>query len=305
MTATIGRAREIAGMAALLRQEEIRLVTLTGPGGVGKTRLSLEVARTLQEDFADGVFFTSLAPLREQGQVLLALSQTLGIEENSSPELEKHLHEYTGNKHCLLLLDNFEHLPSDTGLVAALLADTTRLKILVSSREILHVYGEHEIVVSPLALPERKGAEIVSENAAMALFIERAQAVKATLSLDEEQRRAIGEICVQLDGLPLAIELTAARCKLLTPQAVLMRLHHRLSLLTGGARDLPARQQTLRNILDWSYDLLNSSEQRFFRQFGVFVGTWTFEAVAAVAREETLNALAMLTSLALSELLGK
>lgn len=294
MTTTLGREREIAELVALLRAEEVRLVTLTGPGGVGKTRLSLEVGQALAGDFADGVFFISLASLREQGQVLLTLAQTVGLAEGGGHDLERLLYEYLASKNCLLLLDNFEHILPVAYLVAELLAHAPALKMLVTSREMLHLYGEREVVVSPLALPELDGLEVVSENAAMALFVERARAINATFELQGENRRAVAEICAQLDGLPLAIELAAARSKLLPPQAILARLHHRLSLLTNGPRDLPARQQTLRKTLDWSYDLLNAAERRFFRSLGVFTGTWTLEAAAAVTGEEALD---LLTSL--------
>ncbi len=297
LTSTIGRAREIAALVDLLCQPETRLVTLTGPGGVGKTRLSLEVARELQAFFADGVFFVSLAPLREPGQVLLAIAQAVGIEETGGQAVVERLHAYLRAKSCLLLLDNWEHLLPIASLVTDLLTDAPHLTILASSREMLHLYGEREIVVPPLALPELAEPESDDERAAMSLFIERARAVKPAFVLDAENRRIVAEICVQLDGLPLAIELAAARCKLLSPAAILARLSSRLNLLTGGARDLPVRQQTLRNTLDWSYDLLNETEQHFFRRLGVFIGSWTFEAAEAVTMAEQLDILYLLTSL--------
>ncbi len=207
------------------------------------------------------------------------------------------MHEYLNNKHCLLLLDNFEHILPAASFVAELLAHAPRLTILASSREMLHIYGEREIVVPPLALPQLSEREVTVTGAAMTLFVERARAVKLAFALNDENRRAVAEICVQLDGLPLAIELAAARIKLLSPQAILARLSSRLNLLTGGARDLPTRQQTLRNTLDWSYDLLNEDEQRFFRRLGSFIGSWTFEAAEAIAGEEQLDPLYLLTSL--------
>src|SRR5258708_844883 len=297
MTTTIGRDDEIAALVALLRGEEARLVTLTGPGGVGKTRVSLEVARALKRDFADGVFFISLAPMGERGQVLLAIAQAVGIDEAGGQSLERRLHEYLNTKHCLLLRNNFEHILPAASFVAELLAHAPRLTILASSREMLHIYGEREIVVPPLALPQLSEREVTVTGAAMTLFVERARAVKLAFALNDENRRAVAEICVQLDGLPLAIELAAARIKLLSPQAILARLSSRLNLLTGGARDLPTRQQTLRNTLDWSYDLLNEDEQRFFRRLGSFIGSWTFEAAEAIAGEEQLDPLYLLTSL--------
>ncbi len=297
MTTTIGRTQEIAALMTLLCQEDVRLVTLTGPGGVGKTRLGLEVARALQEHFVDGVFFISLAPLREQGQVLLAIAQAAGLDEVGGQELERRLREYLRDKRCLLLLDNFEHLLPAAPLVSDLLAHASRLTVLATSREMLHLYGEREIIVPPLALPELAERELATSCAAMALFVERAQAIKPTFVLNEENTRAVAEICVQLDGLPLAIELAAARVKLLSPQAILTRLSSRLNLLTGGSRDLPRRQQTLRNTLDWSYDLLNREEQSFFRLLGVFVGSWTFEAAESIAGDGSLDSLYLLTSL--------
>lgn len=297
MTATIGRAEEIAALVALLCQEETRLLTLTGPGGVGKTRLGLEVARAMREEFPDGVFFVSLAPLREQGQVLLAIAQAVGIEEAGGVALERRLHEYLSNKHCLLLLDNFEHVLSAAHLVADLLAHAPRMTIIATSREMLHLYGEREIVVPPLALPQLIDPVSALPGASMTLFAERARAVRSNFTIDDGNWRVVAEICVQLDGLPLAIELAAARVKLLTPQAILARLSSRLNLLTGGARDLPERQQTLRNTLNWSYDLLNEVEQLFFRRLGVFVGSWTFEAAEFVTGDAQLDPLHLLTSL--------
>lgn len=294
MTATLGREQELAALVALLHQEDARLVTLTGPGGVGKTRLGLEAARAVQEHFADGVFFVSLAPLRDQGQVLLAVAQALGIDTAGGQPLERRLRDYIHDRHCLLLLDNFEHLLMASPLVSELLAYAPRVTVLATSREMLHLYGEREIVVHPLALPQAGRAD-GGPGAAVALFVARAQAIKPTFALTHENDQAIAEICIQLDGLPLAIELAAARIKLLGPQAILARLSSRLRLLTGGARDLPQRQQTLRNTLDWSYTLLTREEQAFFQRLGVFVGSWTIEAAEAVTG--SLDALYMLTSL--------
>lgn len=297
LTATIGRADEISALVSLLKQEEARLITLTGPGGVGKTRLGLEVARAVQNIFTDGVFFVSLAPLREQGQALLAIAQAIGIDEAGGQALERRLREYLQEKHCLILLDNCEQVLSAMPLVSDLLQHAPRLTVLATSREMLHLYGEREIVVPPLALPSYSGQKITIPGAAMTLFVERARAVKPAFALNDENRRAVAEICVQLDGLPLAIELAAARIKLLSPQAIVERLSRRFNLLTGGARDLPRRQQTLRNTLDWSYELLTKQEQCLFRSLGVFVGTWSLEAVEAIASEEAPDSLSLLTSL--------
>lgn len=302
MTSLLGREQEIAAVAALCQRTDIRLLTLTGPGGSGKTRLALAAATELIPYFSDGVFFVSLAPFREANLVLSSIARTLNIEEGAGQPLARQLQAALQARHLLLVLDNFEHILVAAPLIAELLSVAPYVKVLATSREVLHLYGEHEFVVPSLELPDlsiAQSVEAVSRSAAVALFIERAQAVKPSFSLGSENVRAVIEICARLDALPLALELAAARIKVLTPQEILARLINRFKLLTGGAQNLPMRQRTLRNTLDWSYDLLNEDERNFFRRLGVFAGTWTVRAALSVGilhREEE-DALDILTSL--------
>ncbi len=284
-TPFIGREQELATVGDLLQREEVRLLTLTGPGGAGKTRMALQVATELSNLFASGVFFVNLAPISDPALVIPTITETLGIREvGGQPPIER-LKEALRQKQTLLLLDNFEQVVNAAEQVAGLLFACPQLKMVVTSREVLHVRAEHEFAVPPLALPDPKRLPdpvALSQFEAVALFVERAQAVKADFQLTTANARAIAEICVRLDGLPLAIELAAARIKLLPPQALLARLEQRLAVLTGGARDVPARQQTLRNTITWSYDLLTPEEQGLFRRLSVFVGGCTLQAAEAV-----------------------
>jgi predicted ATPase/predicted Ser/Thr protein kinase len=286
--AFVGRDKELAAVNQLLLRADVRLVTITGPGGIGKSRLAIEVARNLAEHFASGMYFVPLATVTDPGLIILAIAQTLGLRETSGQTPIDTLKEYLRNSSAsptLLLIDNFEHIIEAAPLLAELLAVAPSLKVLVTSREGLHVYNEHEFPVSPLALPDAKSVisrSELSRFSAISLFVQRAAAVKPDFELTEENAPTVAEICARLDGLPLAIELAAARVKLLSVSAIRARLASRLQLLTGGARDLPARQQTLRQAIDWSYDLLTEPEQKLLRRLSVFWSGCTLEAVEAV-----------------------
>jgi predicted ATPase len=286
-TAFIGREREAADLRQLLGRADVHLATLTGPGGIGKTRLALQVAGEMADQFPGGVCFVGLSAIGECDLIASAIAQAVGVRESGNTSPQERLIEYVAglSQPMLLLLDNFEHLVAAAPVVAQMLTAGPQLKVVVTSQAPLHIYGEHEFPVPPLALPDPKfipPLEVLSRLPAIALFVERARAVKHQFALTKENAPAVAVICARLDGLPLAIELAAARIKLLSPSAMLARLESRLNLLTGGARDLPTRQQTLRNTVDWSYGLLNGAEQTLFRRLSVFSGGCTLEAVEAV-----------------------
>jgi predicted ATPase len=286
-TAFIAREPEAAALRQLLSRTDIRLVTLTGPGGIGKTRLALQVAGEIAGEFPAGVCFVPLSAVADPSLIASTIAQAVGVRETGNQSTQESLQEYVAglDQPMLLLLDNFEHLISAAPALAQLLTAGSNLKVVVTSQAPLHIYGEHEFPVPALALADPKSIpplETLSRLPAVALFVERAKAVKHEFALTKENAAAVAAICARLDGLPLAIELAAARIKLLSPAAMLARLESRLSLLTGGARDLPTRQQTLRGTVEWSYGLLNAAEQTLFRRLSVFTGGCTLEAAEAV-----------------------
>ena len=298
LTSFIGREKEITEIKQSINEH--RLVTLTGAGGSGKTRLSLQVASELLEQFQDGVFFVALAPITNPGLVPSTIAQSLGITEAAGKSITEGLKDFLQSKSLLLVLDNFEQVISAAPLVAELLVACSQLKVLVTSREGLRVRGEHEYFVPPLEIPnpaELPPLETLTRYTAVELFVQRAQAVKQDFRLTDETAQTVAEICYRLDGLPLAIELAAARIKLLPPKAMLARLERRLEFLTSSARDLPTRQRTLRDAIAWSYDLLNEHEQKLFRQVSVFVGGCTFDAIEAIAEDHSTHVLDLVGSL--------
>jgi len=288
-TPLIGREWEVGEVCGRLGQEEVRLLTLTGPGGTGKTRLALQAAADLLEDFEDGVFFVPLAATTDPDLFLTQVAGALGLQESGDVPLEDLLKEYVGHRKLLLLLDNFEQILSAVALVGELLSAAPRLKVLATSRIPLGIYGEHDYAVPPLSVPDTKrlpSIEVLSQYEAVRLFIERASAAKRGFEITSENAPAVAEICVRLDGLPLAIELAAARVRLLPPKVLLTRLANRLKLLTGGAKDLPVRQRTLRGAIEWSHDLLEEGEKILFARLAVFSGGRTLEAIEAVCDAE-------------------
>ena len=270
LSSFIGREQEIATVVGLLRQEGVRLVTLTGPGGVGKTRLALRVAKEIAGDYSHGFEIIDLSPLRDPGLVLRVIAQALGTRAQTS---------------LLLVLDNFEHVIDAAPRITDLVTACPRITVLLTSRERLRIDAEHVFPVPPLSLPGGEGVPDPAGSAAIALFVERARAVAPDLAASRDDVAVIAEICRRLDGLPLAIELAAARAGVLPPQILLEQLERRLPLLNAGARDAPARHQTMRAAIAWSYDLLRPEEQALFRALSVFIGGFTVEVAEWVMRD--------------------
>jgi len=295
-TPLVGRTRELRDLAALLAREDVRLVTLTGFGGAGKTRLALHAAAEAVDAFANGVWFVSLEAIDEPALVLPTIAQTLGLYESGDRPLADALRDHVRDQRLLLVLDNFEQVLPAAPAVSNLLDAAAQMKVLVTSRAPLHLAAERLFPVPPLRVPDLDSAEALealSQYEAVALFAERARAVAPAFAVTSENAPAVAELCVRLDGLPLAIELAAARVKLLPPQALLARLGQRLELLRGGPRDRPERHQTLRATLDWSYELLDEEQRRVFARLAVFAGGFRLEAAEEVcdAGLDTIDAL--------------
>ncbi|GAC1357235.1 MAG: hypothetical protein NVSMB38_39390 [Ktedonobacteraceae bacterium] len=292
LTSFVGHEQDITKALQLIHMADVRLLSIIGTGGVGKTRFSLQLTTYLASNFADGIFFIPLASIQNPNLVIATIAQVLEVVEDGEQPLLNLLKNFIGNKQLLLLLDNFEQVIGAAPQIAELVASCSRLKLIVTSREVLHVRSEHPFLLAPLALPSPKHVSdlsYLSGCAAVYLFVERVQAVKPGFILNKTNASIIAEICTHLDGLPLAIELAATRIRILSLQALLAQLERRLQVLTSGARDLPERQRTLRATMQWSYDLLTSEEQYLFRWLSIFAGGCTLQAVQSICANGTLN----------------
>ena len=288
----VGRERELQQLKRLIAQN--RLVTLTGTGGTGKTRLALEAGSQLLEQFPEGVFVVFLAGVSDADLVPSAIAQALGLQKQGVTSITETLERHLAGKRMLLILDNFEHLLPAAPLVAGFLGESPELRIVVTSRAALRLSAEQEFPVPPMSLPSPSSGLDPSQmerSEAVALFLQRVRSVRPDFRLTEANAGAVSEICLRLDGLPLALELAAARMRTLEPHQLAGRLNHSLDLLTHGSRDLPARQQTLRNTVAWSYDLLDPAQQSLFRQLGVFAGGFSLEAAESVCCEDSIDLL--------------
>ncbi|HET7481544.1 MAG TPA: DUF4062 domain-containing protein, partial [Actinomycetota bacterium] len=294
-TVFIGRDDEVEQLEQLLARPDVRLLTLTGPGGIGKSRLAFEVGDRMRDSFSDGMSFALLAQVSDPSLVLPAVAQAVGARESAEHSVLDALKEFLGDRHLLLILDNFEHVASAAPALAELLTSCPNLKIMVTSRAALNLRIEHEFQVPALTLAPgpMTGAEALGSEAVQ-LFVDRATSANPRFELTDENAATVVEICNRLDGLPLAIELAAARARLLTPEHLLDRLRNRLDLLSRGPRDLPERQQTLVALLDWDYDLLSDEERVAFRRLSVFAGGFSLPAAQATLFEEDVDELQLL-----------